>query len=93
MPPADFRENPFELLIKLLGQEFREQAKRNLIYRLRYKALELGLNFDHPPTQKKLLDFATYYQEFVALVKADNDTRSFKEIEGQCTPCGSTQTR
>lgn len=73
--------------------KFSDSAKRALIRRMRQKAFELGLSFDNPRTQKHLLDFAIYYHEFVALVKTDNDARSFKEIEGQCTPYGSTQTR
>lgn len=60
----------------------RDEAKRRLIDRMRQKAAELGLNFDYPYTQKHLLDFADYYREFVMLVKADNDYRSFREIEG-----------
>ena len=61
----------------------RDEAKRRLIDRMRQKAAELGLNFDYPYTQKHLLDFADYYREFVALVKTDNDPRSFKEIESR----------
>ncbi len=59
----------------------RDEAKRRLINRMRQKAAELGLNFDFPYTQKHLLDFADYYHEFVTLVRADNDRRSFREIE------------
>jgi hypothetical protein len=59
----------------------RDEAKHRLIDRMRQKAAELGLNFDEQPTQKHLLDFADYYHEYVALVKADNDYRSFNEIE------------
>lgn len=61
----------------------RDEAKRRLIDRMRQKAAELGLNFDYPYTQKHLLDLAEYYQEFVTLVRADDDRRSFREIEGK----------